>query len=52
MRIASILRIATLALSLTAATAGLSTAFAADSSQQASPYDNQNFVIPESQIYS
>ena len=52
MRIASILRMATLALSLTAATAGLSTAFAGDASQQASPYDNQNFVIPQSQIFS
>jgi len=52
MRIVSILRIATLALSLTTATAGLSTAFAGDSSQQASPYDSPNFVIPQSQIFS
>jgi len=50
MRIASILRIATLALSLTAATAGLSSAFA-DLAQQ-SPCDSPNFVIPQSQIFS
>jgi hypothetical protein len=51
MRIASILRIGALALSLTAATAGLSTAFAGPA-QQGSPYDSPTFVIPQSQIFS
>ena len=60
MRISSILRTATLALSLTAAMGGMSAAFAADAntaaSQQqqtaSSPYDSQDFVVQGSDVNS
>ena len=61
MRISSLLRTATVALSLTAATGTLTAALAttAQAAQQqqsqasnASPYDSPNFVVPQSQIFS
>lgn len=60
MRISSILRTATLALSLTAAMGAMTAAFAADSSapqqqsqqNQASPYDSQDFVLQSNNINS
>jgi hypothetical protein len=60
MRISSILRTATLALSLTAAMGGMTAAFAADThtaaSQQQqtsnSPYDSQDFVLQANDINS
>lgn len=58
MRLSTLLRTATLALSLTVAMAGLGTAFAATShsaaQQQATnsaPYDSQDFVAPLNQTY-
>jgi hypothetical protein len=54
MRISSLLRTATLALSLTAAMGAMGTAFAANAAPQAqqaaSPYDSQNFVVPSNNI--
>ncbi|HEX3970295.1 MAG TPA: hypothetical protein VHX19_03175 [Stellaceae bacterium] len=57
MRIASILRTATLALSLTAAMGGMTAAFAADATQSqqqqtsnTSPYDSQDFTVPANNI--
>jgi hypothetical protein len=59
MRISSILRTATLALSLTAAMGGMSAAFAADTNataaqqqqaSNASPYDGQDFVLQSNNI--
>lgn len=53
MRISSLLRTATLALSLTAAMGAMGTAFAANTApqaQQASPYDGQDFVVPSNNI--
>jgi hypothetical protein len=57
MRVLSFIRIATLALSLTAALGATGNAFAAteDQGQKATnsgPYDSPNFVIPESNIFS
>lgn len=59
MRISSILRTATLALSLTATMGAMTAAFAADAStaqqqqqSQASPYDSQDFVISSNNINS
>lgn len=58
MRISSLLRTATLALSLTAAMGAMTAAFAADASaaqqqqQQASPYDNQDFVIQDNNVHN
>lgn len=57
MRISSILRIATLALSLTAVTGAMTAAFAADAStaaqqSQNSPYDNQDFTVQANDINS
>lgn len=57
MRISSLLRTATLALSLTAAMGAMTAAFAADANaaqqqQQASPYDNQDFVIQDNNIHN
>ena len=58
MRISSILRTATLALSLTAAMGGMTAAFAADTSAaqqqqtQNSPYDSQDFVIQSNNVNS
>ena len=59
MRISSLLRTATFALSLTAAMGAMTAAFAADANaaqqqqqQAASPYDNQNFVLQDSDIHS
>jgi hypothetical protein len=57
MRISSILRTATLALSLTAATGAMTAAFAADTSTaqqqtQNSPYDSQDFVIQSNNVNS
>lgn len=57
MRISSILRTATLALSLTAAMGGMTAAFAADTSTaqqqtQNSPYDSQDFVLQSNDINS
>jgi hypothetical protein len=58
MRISSILRTATLALSLTAAMGGMTAAFAADATapqqqqqtSNASPYDSQDFTVPSNDI--
>jgi hypothetical protein len=58
MRISSLLRTATLALSLTAAMGAMTAAFAdnASASQQqqqttnASPYDSQDFIVPPSDV--
>jgi hypothetical protein len=56
MRISSLLRTATLALSMTAAMGAMTAAFAADAQaaqQQAvntSPYDSPNFVVPSNNI--
>ncbi len=54
MRISSLLRTATLALSLTAAMGAMTTAFAAPQAQQqasnAGPYDGQDFVVPSNNI--
>ena len=58
MHISSLLRTATLALSLTAAMGAMSAAFAADAqpaqqqqqTAQASPYDSQNFIVPSNNI--
>jgi len=53
MRISSLLRTATLALSLTAAMGAMSAAFAANAApqaQQASPYDSTAFVVPSNNI--
>lgn len=59
MRIPSILRTATLALSMTAAMGAMTAAFAADANtaqqQQATnsgPYDNQDFVLPSNNVYN
>lgn len=60
MRISSILRTATLALSLTAATGAMTAAFAADTAAPAAqqqnansgPYDNQDFVLQSNNINS
>ena len=58
MRISSFLRTATLALSLTAAMGAMTAAFAADANaaqqqqQQASPYDNQDFVIQDNNVHN
>jgi hypothetical protein len=59
MRVLSILRNATLALSLMVTLGTMSTAFVgsaaaatAPQASTASPYDGSNFVIPESQIFS
>ena len=53
MRISSLLRTATLALSLTGALGAMTAAFAADAhaaqqqqAAQSSPYDSQDFVVP------
>ena len=59
MRISSILRTATLALSLTAAMGAMTAAFAdnASAAQQqqqtanTGPYDSQDFVVPNSDIH-
>lgn len=52
MRIFSLLRTATLALSLIAVTGAMTATFAAhaNAAQQASPYDSQAFVIQDSNI--
>ncbi len=59
MRISSLLRTATLALSLTGAMGAMSAAFAADAqpaqqqqqqAAQASPYDGQDFIVPSNNI--
>lgn len=60
MRISSIVRTATLALSLTAAMGAMTAAFAADAvpaqqqqqQNQASPYDSQDFVVQSNNINS
>ena len=60
MRISSLLRTATLALSLTAAMGAMTAAFAANANaaqqqQQAAntgPYDNQDFVLQNNNIYN
>lgn len=56
MRISSILRTATLALSLTAAMGAMTAAFAApqqsQQQNQASPYDSQDFVIQSNNVNS
>jgi hypothetical protein len=61
MRVSSMLRSATLALSLMATLGVMSTVFAGHAlaaqqqtqqSSSASPYDSPNFTIPESQIYN
>jgi hypothetical protein len=60
MRISSLLRSATLALSMTAAMGAMTTAFAADAyaaqdqqqqASSASPYDSPNFVAPLNDTY-
>lgn len=56
MRISSLLRSATLALSMTAAMGAMTAAFAADAhaaQQQATnsaPYDGQDFVVPSNDL--
>lgn len=59
MRISSLLRTATVALSLTAATGALTAALATDAqaatqqqtqASNASPYDGSDFVVPESNL--
>lgn len=57
MRISSLLRTATLALSLTAAMGAMTATFAqaASAPQQQSntgPYDSPDFVVPQSQTFS
>jgi hypothetical protein len=59
MRFSSLLRTATLALSLTAVTGAMTAAFAADATaaqqqqqQSASPYDNQDFVLQNNNIHN
>jgi hypothetical protein len=56
MRISSLLRTATLALSMTAALGVMTAAFAANAAPQeqqqaASPYDSQDFVAPLNNTY-
>ncbi len=60
MRTSSLLRAATLALSLTASMGAMTAAFASDAhaAQQqqqqaanASPYDSPNFIVPSNDIY-
>jgi hypothetical protein len=48
MRISSLLRTATLALSMIAATGSMTAAFAAP--QAASPYDSQNFIVQSNNL--
>ena len=54
MRISSLLRTATLALSMTAAMGVMTAAFAANAAPQAqqaaSPYDSSNFIVPANDI--
>lgn len=58
MRIPSILRTATLALSMTAAMGAMTAAFAAnaDAAQQqaasSTPYDNQDFVLQSNNVHN
>lgn len=60
MRVTSLLRTATLALSLTAAMGAMTAAFAADATaaqqqqqqQSASPYDSQDFVLQDNNIHN
>ncbi len=59
MRISSLLRTATLALSLTAAMGAMTAAFAADANaaqqqqmSNASPYDSQDFVLQDNNIHN
>lgn len=63
MRVSSLLRTATLALSLTAAMGAMTAAFAADANaaqqqqqqqqqQSASPYDSQDFVLQNNNIHN
>jgi len=56
MRISSLLRTATLALSLTAAMGGIGAAFAGSANAEeqqvsnANPYDSSNFVVPSNNL--
>jgi hypothetical protein len=55
MRISSLLRTATLALSMTAALGTMTAAFAANAAPQAqqqaaSPYDSPNFIVPSNDL--
>jgi hypothetical protein len=58
MRFSSLLRTATLALSLTAAMGAMTAAFAADANAQpqqtanSSPYDSQDFVLQDNNIHN